>query len=176
MLQTSIVVEFIKVIPSSWTLRTGMLEAPYKLINDGGALNYTKFQFGSSVNQMICGIGRVQPSIIRALLYKKLPGQVEFGDSSCFGQCEVLSSVERIEAACYFIEADYSGRLKFAEGGEDGAETPEKICEIFLPREKSLGLASFEINMNDTVNPDWAFEILKFAGKCLQPLELPVNC
>ena len=171
MLERSIVVEFIKVIPKEWTLRTGILDAPYKLINDGEALNYTKFHFGSSINQMIQGIDRANPDIVRTLIKRKLPGQVEFGDSSCFGECEVLSPEERVEVACYFVEAGYCGRLRFAEGKEE-EETPEKICEIFSPRKYGqLKPIVFEINMNERLDPNWAFDLFEFAKKCLQPFE-----
>ena len=169
MLERSIVVEFIKVIPTQWTLRTGILDAPYELIISGEALNYTKFLFGSQIDQMIRGIDNGTPDIVGTLLRKKMPGQVEFGDHHCFGRCEVLLPAERIEMACHFIEAGYRGRLRFAEE-EDDEEMAPKVCEVFLPTIQPEMLASFEINMDEKYHSNWAYDMLKFAEKCLQPI------
>jgi len=174
MLEMGIVSAFIKVIPIEWTLRTGMLDAPYELIIDGRALNYTKLHFGSQISQMIRGIDGASPDIVGTLIKKKMPGQVEFGDHTCFGQCEVLSPAERVEMACYFIEAGYRGRLKFAKGGDD-EEMASMICEIFLPVVEPRGPTFFEINMDDKHHPNWAFDMLQFAEKCLQPFKPPVR-
>jgi hypothetical protein len=174
MLERNIVAEFIKVIPAEWTLRIGTLDAPYELIIAGEALNYTKLHFGSQINQMICGIDRGLPDIVGIIIKKKMPGQVEFGDHRCFGQCEVLSPAERVEVACYFIEAGYRGRLKFAKG-EDDEEMAPMICEIFLPVVRPRGPTVFEINMDEKYDPNWAFDMLQFAKKCLQPFEASVG-
>jgi hypothetical protein len=173
-LERNIVAEFIKVIPVAWTLRTGILDAPNESIVAGEALNYTKFCFGSSINQMICGIDGGLPDIVGILIKKKMPGQVEFGDHACFGQCEVLSPAERVEVARYFIEAGYRGRLKFAKGGDDEEMAP-MICEIFLPMVRPRRLTVFEINMDEKYNSSWAFDMLQFAKRCLQPFESPAK-
>jgi hypothetical protein len=174
MLERGIVAEFIKVIPPTWILRTGILDAPYELIIAGEALNYTKFHFGSQIDQMIRGIDRAAPDIVGTLIKKKMPGQVEFGNHTCFGQCEVLSPTERVEVACYFIEAGYRGRLNFAKGGNDEEEA-RMICEIFLPVVKPQEPTRFEISMNENIDPSWAFDMFQFAAKCLRPVETPAE-